>query len=137
MRYTGAWRDTAPLGRLRTEKESGDIKRAAPSATTLAACVPSLKSAISYVFTRNRLDSAANPRQGNYLQLTSELAGLGGDVRYAKAQVDAKLYRPINDAVSWGLAFRGGCVRPWGASVLGGFCSLFVRKLQPARRFAF
>ena len=58
-----------------------------------------LSSIVSQTFTYDKRDSKVDPRDGYLLRLTQDLAGLGGDAKYARHRVDAAWYYPITDDV--------------------------------------
>lgn len=50
-------------------------------------CGPNFKSAIRYIWTRDKRDSAIFPVTGSLMQLTTEMAGLGGDIGFLKNEL--------------------------------------------------
>ena len=63
---------------------------------------------VSEVFqslTYDRRDSIINPTEGYFGTWSIGVAGLGGDVRYARNQLQAGYYYPVTD--QWILSFRG------------------------------
>lgn len=50
-------------------------------------CGPNLKSALRYIWTIDKRDSAIFPVTGNLLRLTTEMAGLGGDIGFLKNEL--------------------------------------------------
>lgn len=63
---------------------------------------------VSEVFqslTYDRRDSTINPTEGYFATWSIGVAGLGGDVRYARNQLQAGYFYPITE--QWILAFRG------------------------------
>ncbi|WP_082828600.1 outer membrane protein assembly factor BamA [Tistrella mobilis] len=58
-----------------------------------------LSSIVSQTFTYDKRDSKVDPRDGYLLRLTQDLAGLGGDAKYARHRADAAWYYPITDDV--------------------------------------
>lgn len=53
----------------------------------------SLKSSIKYTNLIDRRDNKILPNEGGYLKTSAELAGLGGDVRFFKADTDYQYTR--------------------------------------------
>jgi outer membrane protein assembly factor BamA len=53
---------------------------------------PSLKSALNYTFVNDTRDQPHVPRSGSYQQVRAEIAGIGGDVGFAKLETDLKYY---------------------------------------------
>ena len=78
VRYEGAWRTVTPeRGTLGCRPdEAGD----------------SFKSSVRHQYTFDARDDPRLPSQGVFARTTTELAGLGGDVRFLKAQVDTQLH---------------------------------------------
>lgn len=60
----------------------------------------SYKSMIGQDLTYDRRDNRFDPREGYYVQVSTDLAGLGGDVRYAAAELYAGYYYPVTDNVT-------------------------------------
>lgn len=143
--YSLAWRDTVPRGSKLWDAEKRQHYTKTPSAATVSSSAADLKSSIRYVYTRDALDSPPNPTEGTYLQLRSELAGLGGDVFYGKQEAAAKLYFPFTQSLvsilrfvkyamifrmshlfvsirvllgrkSGGISFKGGYIQPFAPS---------------------
>jgi len=54
------------------------------------------------------------PTKGYYFQIGSDLAGLGGDVKYARVTGEARLYYPIMDKVTLVGRAVGGHIMGWG-----------------------
>lgn len=50
-------------------------------------CGPNLKSALRYIWTIDKRDSAIFPVSGSLLRLTTEMAGLGGDIGFLKNEL--------------------------------------------------
>lgn len=63
----------------------------------------------------DRRDSRINPTEGYYLSLGADIAGLGGDTKFFRANVTGIQYFPVTDDVVWSIRADGG--RIWG---LGG-----------------
>lgn len=116
--YAGAWRQLTGLG-------------AGVSPTVRGDAGDSAKSAISYIFQRERRDNPMLPQKGYFVKTTTELAGwgpLGGDVGFSKAEFEASGAVPIplpgirgSSGVSIGAGFRAGLLYPLPLSYgLGG-----------------
>ena len=56
---------------------------------------PSIKSALSHTFMRDSRDDALLGTKGSYVKLSHELAGLGGDANFYKAEGAAQLARRL------------------------------------------
>lgn len=120
--YSGSWRqitgltsDASPSVRL----EAGD----------------SFKSSLQHTWVNDQRDSSLLPTSGYFLKTTSELAGygpLGGDVGFAKAEVETQAALPIpipgvssNTGIALNAGFRAGLLYP----LLAGSS----KALQPSR----
>ena len=68
--------------------------------------------ALSLVY--NSLDNVQFPRDGVYAKWTEEFAGVGGDARYIRSQVDARYYREL--WADWGVV---GMVRGRAGNISG------------------
>jgi outer membrane protein insertion porin family len=55
-----------------------------------------------------------NPTKGVYFQIGSDLAGLGGDVQYARVQSEGRLYYPITEKITFVGRAMGGHIQGWG-----------------------
>ncbi len=63
----------------------------------------------------DRRDSRINPTEGYYLSFGTDIAGLGGDTKFFRANLTGIQYFPVTDDVVWSI--RGDAGRIWG---LGG-----------------
>ncbi|KAK6189401.1 Ubiquitin-conjugating enzyme E2 6 [Pestalotiopsis sp. IQ-011] len=107
--YTGAWRQVTGLGDRASPTVRGDAG-------------DSVKSAISYLFTRDRRDNPMLPQSGYLIKTASEIAGwgsLGGDVAFAKSEMELGGAVPVPvpgvngfSGVSIGGGFRAGLLYP-------------------------
>ncbi|KZT68930.1 hypothetical protein DAEQUDRAFT_711147 [Daedalea quercina L-15889] len=73
---------------------------------------PSIKSALSHSFMRDTRDDALLGTRGSYVKLSHELAGLGGDASFYKAEGAAQLARRLVPGVTVSLAAKTGLL--WG-----------------------
>jgi outer membrane protein insertion porin family len=89
---------------------------AAPSLPIQQAALagPAWVSAIGSTVTYNTLDNTKNPTSGFKSQLSQDLAGLGGDVRFLRTSEDVRYYHPINDDVVSLARAQGGYITGWG-----------------------
>ena len=89
---------------------------AAPSLPVLQAAQagPQWVSSVGSTVTYNTLDNTKSPTSGIKSQLSQDLAGLGGDVRFLRTAEDVRYYRPINDDVVSLVRAQGGYVTGWG-----------------------
>ncbi|KAH6645035.1 sorting assembly machinery 50 kDa subunit [Truncatella angustata] len=113
--YTGAWRQVTGLGERASPTVRGDAG-------------DSVKSAISYLYTRDRRDNPMLPQSGYLIKSATEIAGwgsLGGDVAFAKNEMEFGGAVPVPvpgvdgfSGVSVGAGFRAGLLYPlplgWG-----------------------
>ena len=55
-----------------------------------------------------------NPTKGYYLQVGTEVAGLGGDVQYVRANAEGRVYFPVSDKITFVGRLMGGHIEGWG-----------------------
>lgn len=74
-------------------------------------------SQVGQTLTYDKRDNRLDPREGYIAQLTTEVAGAGGDERFFRTRVRAGYYYPFDDV--WGLAFlaQGGFIFGIGEDV--------------------
>ena len=89
---------------------------AAPSLPIQQAALagPQWVSSVGDTVTYSTLDNNKNPTSGIKSQLTQDLAGLGGDVKFLRTTEDLRSYHPINDDVVSLVRAQGGYVTGWG-----------------------
>ncbi len=89
---------------------------AAPSLPVQQAALagPQWVSAVGSTVTYNTLDNTKSPTSGIKSQLSQDLAGLGGDVKFLRTTEDMRYYHPINDDVVGLVRAQGGYVTGWG-----------------------
>ncbi|KAI2777747.1 surface antigen-domain-containing protein [Daldinia loculata] len=107
--YSGTWRQLTGLAAEASPAVRGDAGDSA-------------KSAISYLFQRERRDNPMLPQSGYLVKTTTELAGwgpLGGDVGFSKSELEVAGAVPIpmpgirgTSGVSIGGGFRAGLLYP-------------------------
>ncbi|KAF8880024.1 surface antigen-domain-containing protein [Infundibulicybe gibba] len=73
-----------------------------------------LKSSLSHLYLRDTRDDRIAATKGIYMKLFQEVAGLGGDASFYKAEAESQISRPIFDGVTLSLAARSGIL--WGLS---------------------
>ncbi len=116
--YSGTWRQLTGLAPDASPTVRGDAG-------------DSVKSALSYLFVRDRRDNPMLPQSGYLLKAATELAGwglLGGDVGFSKSEVEVAGSVPVpipgirgSSGVSIGGGFRAGLLYPLPLSYgLGG-----------------
>jgi outer membrane protein insertion porin family len=89
---------------------------AAPSLPIQQAALagPAWVSAVGSTVTYSTLDNTKNPTSGLKSQLSQDLAGLGGDVKFLRTTEDLRYYHPINDDVVSLVRAQGGYITSWG-----------------------
>ena len=75
---------------------------------------PQWVSAVGDTVTYNTLDDNKNPSSGIKSQLTQDLAGLGGDVKFLRTTEDMRYYHPVSDDVVSLVRAQGGYITGWG-----------------------
>jgi outer membrane protein insertion porin family len=75
---------------------------------------PQWVSSIGDTITYSTLDNNKNPTSGIKSQLTQDLAGLGGDVKFLRTTEDLRYYHAINDDVVSLVRAQGGYITGWG-----------------------
>ncbi|KAI0441586.1 outer membrane protein, OMP85 family [Xylaria telfairii] len=118
VNYSGTWRQLTGLAATASPTVRGDAG-------------DSVKSAITYLFQRERRDNPMLPQSGYMMKTTTELAGwgpLGGDVGFSKSEMELAGAVPISipglkgpSGVSIGCGLRAGLLYPLPLSFgLGG-----------------
>jgi outer membrane protein insertion porin family len=75
---------------------------------------PAWVSAVGSTVTYNTLDNNKNPTSGIKSQLSQDLAGLGGDVKFLRTTEDVRYYHALSDDVVSLVRAQGGYVTGWG-----------------------
>lgn len=73
-----------------------------------------LTSAIGSTLAFSNLDNVRNPTKGLYAELRTDVAGLGGDSKWARAQADMRYYYPVFDDVVAIARVQGGHIAAYG-----------------------
>ena len=73
-----------------------------------------ITSAATLGFTLDRRNHPNNPNRGYYLAGGVEVAGLGGDTRYARFNAEGRAYYPIAEKVTLVGRVAGGHIMGWG-----------------------
>jgi outer membrane protein insertion porin family len=81
-----------------------------------AATGPQWVSAVGDTATYSTLDNPKAPTNGFTSQLSQDLAGLGGDVRFLRTTEDFRYYHALNDDVVALARAQGGYITGWGGS---------------------
>jgi outer membrane protein insertion porin family len=89
---------------------------AAPSLPIQQAALagPAWVSAVGSTVTYSTLDNTKSPTSGLKSQLSQDIAGLGGDVKFLRTTEDVRYYHPINDDVVSLVRAQGGYITGWG-----------------------
>lgn len=82
LRYSLDWRHVHGIG----EGTSLTVRRAAGH---------TLKSSLAHMATFSTLDNPVFPNKGVFLRMVTELAGLGGSVRFLKNEFSARMHAPL------------------------------------------
>jgi outer membrane protein insertion porin family len=69
-------------------------------------------------FAYNTLDNNSNPTSGIFADLKPEIAGLGGDSRYARVVATARYYYPLTDDIIGLIRVQGGHLASFGGDEL-------------------
>jgi outer membrane protein insertion porin family len=79
-----------------------------------AAAGPTWVSAPGSTTTYSTLDNTRSPTSGIKSQLSQDLAGLGGDVKFLKTTEDVRYYKSLNSDLVGMVRAQGGYVTGWG-----------------------
>ncbi|WOH68085.1 outer membrane protein assembly factor BamA [Bradyrhizobium sp. BWA-3-5] len=79
-----------------------------------AAAGPTWVSAPGSTTTYSTLDNTKSPTSGIRSQLSQDLAGLGGDIKFLKTTEDVRYYKSINSDLVGMVRAQGGYVTGWG-----------------------
>ncbi|HEX2841297.1 outer membrane protein assembly factor BamA [Hyphomicrobium sp.] len=74
----------------------------------------SLASSIGTSLTYDKRNIPKNPTSGYYLQLSTDMAGLGGDVQYVRVNGEGRAYYPITEKITFVGRAIGGHIEGWG-----------------------
>jgi outer membrane protein insertion porin family len=79
-----------------------------------AANGPAWVSAVGSTATYSTLDNTKSPTSGLKSQLSQDLAGLGGDVKFLRTTEDVRYYQSLNSDLVGMVRAQGGYVTGWG-----------------------
>lgn len=85
-----------------------------PAVRQAAAAGRQLVSQLGHTVTYSTLDNNKIPTNGIRSQLSQDLAGLGGDVRFLRTTEDVRYYRSINNDLTGMVRAQGGYITGWG-----------------------
>ncbi len=91
-------------------------------------------SALGGTLTYDRRNHPRNPSSGYFLQVSSDFAGVGGDVQYVRVQGEARAYYPVAEKVTLVGRFIGGHIEGWGGDDVR-ILDLFFRGGETVRGF--
>ncbi|MEN3930783.1 outer membrane protein assembly factor BamA [Microvirga sp. W0021] len=77
-----------------------------------------LTSLAGVTLTYNTLDNTRDPRNGLYVEVKPEVAGLGGDSKFFRVTGDARYYRELTDDIVGMVRLQGGHIRAFGGKDL-------------------
>lgn len=67
-----------------------------------------IRSSINYGLFYNTIENRSDPRDGLFMRLRQEIAGLGGDARFIKTTADAAFYKTLSEEMELVGLIRGG-----------------------------
>ncbi|CAG8777540.1 3335_t:CDS:2, partial [Cetraspora pellucida] len=68
----------------------------------------SLKSSVTHTLIRDKRDDSMLPSRGYYIKLFQELAGLGGDVKFIKNEIESQINFPLGKGFIFSASLRNG-----------------------------
>ena len=71
-------------------------------------------SSIGTSLTYDKRNHPKNPTSGYYVQLSSDFAGVGGDVQYVRVNGEGRAYYPITENITFVSRLIGGHIQGWG-----------------------
>jgi outer membrane protein insertion porin family len=92
-------------------------------------------SAVGYTLAYDARNVKNNPTKGVYMELSQDLAGLGGDAHYLRTNAELRAYYPVMDKVTLVGRAIGGNITPWGGVDLRS-SDLFYKGGETIRGFA-
>jgi outer membrane protein insertion porin family len=79
-----------------------------------AAAGPAWVSSVGSTATYSTLDNTKSPTSGIKSQLSQDLAGLGGDVKFQRTTEDVRYYKSLNSDLVGMVRAQGGYITGWG-----------------------
>ncbi|WBT36948.1 outer membrane protein assembly factor BamA [Hyphomicrobium sp. DMF-1] len=73
-----------------------------------------LTSSFGTSLTYDKRNHPKNPTSGYYLQVSGDMAGLGGDVQYVRVNGEGRAYYPISEKITFVGRLIGGHIEGWG-----------------------
>lgn len=74
----------------------------------------SWRSTVGQTLTWDRRDSVLDPREGFLVELDTDVAGLGGNVRFVRAQTEGRYFLPLGDDYTFVIGGSGGAMQGIG-----------------------
>ena len=74
----------------------------------------SLTSSLGTSLTYDKRNHPRTPTSGYYLQVATDMAGLGGDVQYVRVNAEGRAYYPITEKITFVGRLIGGHIEGWG-----------------------
>jgi outer membrane protein insertion porin family len=94
----------------------------------------SLTSSVGLTLTYDQRNAPKNPTRGTFLQVTTDFAGLGGDVEYVRIVGEGRAYYPLTEKITLVGRATAGHIEGWGSDdVL--LTDLFFRGGETVRGF--
>src|SRR6202008_2441795 len=67
-------------------------------------------SSVGYSLIYDRRDNRIRPQRGYYINISQDVAGLGGDVRYVRTRIEGGKYFPVGHGFIFSLRGEGGYI---------------------------
>jgi len=93
-----------------------------------------LTSSIGTSLTYDKRNIPKNPTAGYYLQVSTDMAGLGGDVQYVRVDGEGRFYYPISEKITFVGRAVGGHIQAWGGDDIR-LTDLYYRGGETVRGF--
>jgi outer membrane protein insertion porin family len=93
-------------------------------------------SSAGYALTYSTIDNKLDPKEGLYLKVAQDFAGIGGDAKYVRTTADARIYNPVlpdSDVIGM-LKVTGGNITGLGSPVVA--TDAFFKGGETIRGFA-
>ena len=75
-------------------------------------------SVAGYSINWNRVNDPIEPTRGFRVSLSQDFAGIGGDVRYLRSELESTFYRGLYPGIVASLSMRTGFTQPWGGDTV-------------------
>lgn len=94
----------------------------------------SLTSSIGTSLTYDKRNHPKNPTSGYWLQVATDMAGLGGDVQYVRVNGEGRAYYPITEKITFVGRVTAGHIEGWGGDDIR-LTDLYYRGGETVRGF--